>query len=178
MNLKSSRCIIATAFVAVAIPAQLAAQKKQQQVHHKYKLFDLGAFGGPGSQFSDGNPPYIKLMNNRGIAVGAADRSTPDPYFPNCLTDCFVALGFQFQNGAVTKLGALPGVNTSFPFAINERDVVIGVSENGTVDPLTGFPELDPVRWVKGRIHSLGTLAEPRAERSISMIAVKLSGEP
>jgi probable HAF family extracellular repeat protein len=95
---------------------------------------------------------------SRGIAVGAADTATPDPYAPNCITDCFVARGFQFKNDVLTDLGALPGVNTSYPFAINEREVIVGISENGSVDPLTGSPETDAVLWKDGEIVNLGTL--------------------
>jgi hypothetical protein len=165
MKFKSSTYDIVAAFLAVAIPVQLAAQKDNEQVHHKYKLYDLGTFGGPGSQVSDGNPPYTKLMNNRGIAVGAADTSILDPYAPNCITDCFVAHGFQFQSDLLTDLGALPGVNTSYPFALNERDVIVGISENGTVDPLTGFPlpATNRSTFQSGRAQSL-----IQAENSVS----------
>lgn len=158
MNFKSSAYFIATAALAVAIPAQLAAQQNHGRMHHKYKLFDLGTFGGPGSQFSDGNPPLTKILNNLGVSVGAADISVPDPCVPYCITDGFLAHGFQEKNDVLIDLGALPGVNTSYPFAISERDLIVGISENGSIDPLTGSPELDPVVWMQGKIHNLGTL--------------------
>ena len=44
------------------------------------------------------------------------------------------------------------------PLWINDRGVVVGVSENGLIDPLTGFPEIDAVVWKDGQIIDLGTL--------------------
>jgi hypothetical protein len=49
--------------------------------------------------------------------VGGADTSIPDPYFPNCLIDCFVTHAFDWHNGVLTDLGALPGVDVSFALA-------------------------------------------------------------
>ena len=43
------------------------------------------------------------------------------------------------------------------PTGINEFGVVSGVSENGSIDPLTGFPEYDAVVWKNGTITNLGT---------------------
>jgi probable HAF family extracellular repeat protein len=161
MSFRSLKFISATTiFCALAISSQLAAQQNQEHngTHHRYKLIDLGTFGGPLSFFSDGNPPLTKIVNNRGIGVGTADTAVPDPYSPNCLTDCFVAHTFQWKDGVLTDLGALPGVNSGFPIAINERGLIVGVSENGVIDPLTGFPEAVAVLWRDGKIVDLGTL--------------------
>lgn len=159
MNFKSSTCMIATTFLALAIPLQLPAQQDRDHrgKHHQYKLVDLGTFGGPSSYFNDGNPPLSRIVNNLGIAVGTADTAAADPYSPNCLTDCFVSHGFEWRNGTVTDLGALPGVNNSYALAINEHSLIVGVSENGIVDPLTGFPEINGVIWKDGAITNLGT---------------------
>jgi uncharacterized membrane protein len=55
-------------------------------------------------------------------------------------------------------LGALPGVNNSISLWINSRSWVVGASENGAIDPLTGLPEMDAVLWRDGQIVNLGTL--------------------
>ncbi len=145
-------------FAALAMPVGMAAQDSPPQdhkpKHHQYKLVDMGTFGGPSSYFI-----FIgaRSLTNSGIASGIADTSTPDPYAPNCLTDCFVPHPFVWQDGILTDLGALPGVNGSLPNDINARGVVTGISENGTIDPLTGFPEFDAVIWQNGHIVNLGT---------------------
>jgi probable HAF family extracellular repeat protein len=40
---------------------------------------------------------------------------------------------------------------------MNSRGTVVGVSENGLVDPVINFPALEPVVWEDGRIIDLGT---------------------
>lgn len=158
MNTKSLKCIVAAGLIALTVPVQVLAQQNRDHrgKHYQFKLVDLGTFGGPQSFFANGYP-QTKILNNRGASVGTADTVIADPYSPYCITDCFVAHGFQSKNGALTDLGALPGVNTSLPFAINDHGLTVGISENGAFDPLTGFPELDPVVWTKSKIINLGT---------------------
>jgi hypothetical protein len=53
----------------------------------------------------------------------------------------------------------LAGVNNSgSPYWINERGDVVGVSENGLLDPLNGLPEIDAVIWKHGHVIDLETL--------------------
>jgi hypothetical protein len=66
----SSHIAATTLFSALAIPVGLAAQE-----HLRYKLIDLGTLGGPQS--------FGANINNRGMAVGFADTTTPDPNYPN-----------------------------------------------------------------------------------------------
>ena len=62
-------------------------------------------------------------------------------------------------NGVITDLGALPGVNSSAPVWISDNGLIAGISENGLIDPLTGFPQLRAVLWNRSRsIVDLGTL--------------------
>jgi probable HAF family extracellular repeat protein len=143
---------------ALALPVGLSAQEQKQQKeqkkeHHHYQLIDMGTFGGPNSY------NYATLpISPRGVAVGGADTSLPDPYSPNCFqSDCLVSHAFVWQGGVLTDLGALPGDNSSLPFFINARGEVVGVSENGQIDPLTAVPELIAVLWKNGII-KLGTL--------------------
>ena len=136
-------------FAVLAIP--LGVQAQQAAKPKMYKVIDVGTFGGP-------NTGSFAIMNNRGMAVGQADTNLPDPFSPNCMSDCYLALAFEWQNGTLTNLGALaPGVD-SFAFSINLAGQIVGVSEDGAVDPLTGFPETRGALWENGKIIGLGTL--------------------
>ena len=147
-------------FAALAMPVCMAAQDNpspdNKHKHHQYKLIDVGTFGGPNSYISN---PSVRDVNNQGTLQGWADTPVPDPFNPNCFDpgDCFVAHAFQWRDGVVTDLGALPGGGSSAGEWINERGVIAGVSENGLIDPLTGFPEETCVVWQKGQIVDLGT---------------------
>jgi probable HAF family extracellular repeat protein len=148
---------------ALAIPLQLAAQdNKGDHKHHHYQLIDLGMLGGPQSFsfFGDAKP-----MNNRGTAVGQADTSVPDPNYPNFnpylgsgSPDPFIEHAFKWQNGVLSDLGALPGVNSSTVGWINSRGTAAGQSTSSTIDPITGWPEEIAVLWKDGQVINLGTL--------------------
>jgi probable HAF family extracellular repeat protein len=161
MNSKTWTRIIAMAlFAALAATLQLAAQDKQNHhnMHHHYKLIDLGTFGGPNSTLSNPLPGEVQI-NRRGLVVGLADTPNPDPFAPNCFFDCLVGHAFAWQDDMLTDLGSLAGTNnSSYAFASNDRGQIVGVSENGTIDPLTGFPEVDGVVWQDGQIVDVGTL--------------------
>jgi len=148
-----------TLLAALAISHSVSAQDTSIQTnkpkHHTYKLIDLGTLGGPSSTPAS---PSSVTVNSGGIGIALADSSIPDPYAPYCLgQDCFVAHAAEWHNGHLTDLGALPGVNTSFPFGINDPGEIIGISENGLIDPLTGSPEIAAVYWKNGEIIDLGT---------------------
>src|SRR5947208_14395186 len=71
---------------ALALPLIMQAGQPPKE-HSRYKLIDLGTFGGPSSQFYQ----YGKNVNNRGAVVGGADTANPDPFAPNCaVPSCFV----------------------------------------------------------------------------------------
>jgi len=147
--------ITIAALTALAIPICLGAQKSHngEAPHHRYKLIDVGTFGGPDSYFIFGVG-----LNGRGQAAGAAATPTPDPFNPICIFfDCFVGHAFQWQDGVATDLGALPGTNNSGVSGINAHGTVAGVSENGLVDPVINFPDLEPVVWKDDSIIDLGT---------------------
>jgi probable HAF family extracellular repeat protein len=150
MNMRSCSLIVVTTLFALAIPVSGTAAPK----HHRYKLIDIGTFGGPASML----PALAQVVNNRGILVGQADTSTVDPNFPNCFNlDCYVSHAFQSRDGVLTDLGALPGGGTSLAGWINARGLVVGLSQNGVIDPLTGGPEERAVLWEGGHIADLGT---------------------
>jgi probable HAF family extracellular repeat protein len=160
MSLEKWTCFITfTLLAALAISHRMAAQENamqnQKTKHHTYRLIDVGTLGGPQSSFA---VPASVTVNSGGIGTAIADTSIPDPYSPICLfISCFVAHAAEWHNGTLTDLGALPGVNSSFPFWINDLGGIVGISENGLIDPLTGSPEVVAVYWNHGKIIDLGT---------------------
>ena len=142
--------------LTLALPIQLGAQ------HTRYKLIDIGTFGGPVSYIA-GNETGHRQLNNRGIVAGTADISTPDPNVANpdlCLNpDCFLSHAFQWQNDVLTDLGTLAGFdNFSEANVINERGWISGSSQTGDLDPVTGGLAQHAVLWKDGEIIDLGTL--------------------
>ena len=126
MNTRKLVCVTTMTFVAaLAITIPLSAQEKaDHHQHHQYKLIDLGTFGGPTS-FVPGSS--LVSINSQGTVIVQADTTIPDPYAPNCFqSDCLVNHSGTWQDGLLTDLGALPGVNSAIPLWINDRGVVIG----------------------------------------------------
>jgi len=133
--------------------AQGGAETKRP--HVRYRLIDLGTFGGPNS--TDFSSP---IMNNHGAITGGADTADSDPNYPNCYNyiDCFVMHAYIWRNGVLTDLGGLPGGFGSEGNWINDYNQVAGQSENGLIDPLLGTPEAIAVVWKSnGQIVDLGT---------------------
>jgi probable HAF family extracellular repeat protein len=151
-----THAIAITAFIAQVIPPGFAAQDQRGNKRQpRYKLVDLGTFGGPASSV----PILEQVVNGRGTLVGQADTATPDPYAPNCFNpDCYVSHAFQWQSGVQADLGTLPGGYSSTAGWINASGLIIGQAQNGLIDPLTGGPELRAVVWTNGNITDLGTL--------------------
>ena len=156
MKSRTLTCIIATPlFIALTIPAQLAAQ------HTRYKLIDIGTFGGPASYFTDpGIGPGSQVLSNRGMLAGKADTSTPDSSSNNCPPICFDTHVFRWDKGVLTDLGTLPGGNNSDVGGINARGWIAGGSETGETDPLTGGRVFHAVLWKGNELVDLGTLGE------------------
>jgi probable HAF family extracellular repeat protein len=143
---------------ALTMTPQLFAQDNPNHKprHHQYKLYDMGTLGGPNS---NGSQDAISLTS-AGV-IGGSDTPAPDPFAPNCFSsDCFVKHAIVGRRGHVTDLGALPGNdgnNSSYAFTLNNSGLIAGISENGAIDPATGFPEVNAVVWQDGRINNLGT---------------------
>jgi probable HAF family extracellular repeat protein len=166
--MKSRFLMLLTAITVLALLAlQLAAQDKPDpHQHHHYKLIDLGTLGGPLGLY----PAFQLALNNQGAVAGCADTSVSDPNYPNFnpfLTvyqfplagpNAYIFHGFQWQQGALNDLGALAGVNSSCVNWLNGRGDAAGLSENGAIDPLTGWPEVEAVLWKDGQVTPLGTL--------------------
>jgi probable HAF family extracellular repeat protein len=119
--------------------------------HMRYKLIDLGTFGGPNSSETVEFP----FINDKGTVVGYADTAIPDPTNP----EGFFFHAFRWQRGVLKDLGTLPDGLSSFAIWSNNRGQVVGLSGNGLIDPLLGAPEGRGVLWEKnGSIIDLGTL--------------------
>jgi probable HAF family extracellular repeat protein len=159
MKLKKWKvAVAATLFTALAMPVGIAAQddtaQNQKAKQPRYKLVELGTFGGPNGYQSAPAPS----VNNQGIAMGAADTLIPDPLSPNCFAaDCLVTHAFKSHDGVLIDLGAVAPTNSSFPNWISDSGLIVGISENGLIDPLTGLAQFQAVLWNKdGNIVSLG----------------------
>jgi len=141
----------AALFASLVITVPLAAQ------HTRYKLIDLGTFGGQASYLANG---FDGIQNHRGAVVGWADIAAADLDSTFCFNfDCFVSHAFQWEDGKLTDLGTLVTGWSSAALWTNESGQVVGISENGMIDPLIGFPEFRAALWQNGGITDLGTLA-------------------
>jgi probable HAF family extracellular repeat protein len=139
----------------------LTAQESARRHLPRYKLIDLGTFGGPQTfLFGDDRISQIKVLNNGEDVVGWSSTATPDPYPNFCWDgDCFAAHTFQWQNGVFNDLGTLPGGASSDTRWVTENGLIAGDSQNGAIDPLNlGFPQIRAVLWKHGKIIDLGTL--------------------
>jgi probable HAF family extracellular repeat protein len=153
-------------FGLLATPVGLAAQKSKVHSHqyHHYQLVDVGTFGGPNSFFASGQDVGTAsvVLNQRGVLVGWADTSMPDPYPFNCFTngDCYLEHPFELKNRMTIDLGVLVnGFSGGADGGINDSGLIAGTAENGELDPLIpDFPEIRSVLWENGVIHDLGTL--------------------
>ncbi len=158
MKPRSLITVVATLITAMVLPCQLAAQQP------RYKLIDLGTFGGPASVIAPtdngGAENPGRGLTSRGVIVGAAETTIPDPL--SC-PDCLVSHAFQWQDGVLTNLGTLPGPNndlSSIAHWINDHGWIAGFSNTGGLDPLTMQPAGHAVLWKNGEIIDLGTLGE------------------
>ena len=160
--MKSGRLMWITAIAVCVMPTSaipLAGQDKQAHKHHHYQLIDLGTLGGAQSTQAGG-----RALNDRGTVVGCADTSTPNPNYPNFNpilspfgADPFIFHTFEFKDGSVTDMGALPDANSSCESFLTDGGLIVGGSENGLIDPLTEWPAMEAVVWDHGQVTNLGT---------------------
>jgi len=147
--------VVTFATVALFLTCGSAAQQ-----HPRYRLVDLGTFGGPHSYgLVDGDGS--QLLNNSGAVAFSADLNAPDPnqsFF--CFNpDCFQTHAAYWKDSGLTDLGALPQDNNSAARSINARGWMTGQSQSTTIDPALGIPEFHAVLWKKERsIIDLGLL--------------------
>src|SRR5215475_64696 len=110
---------------APATPREVGAEDP------RYRLIDLGTFGGPASYFQNG---FDGILNNHGASADWANTSTPDPFCSAAL-NCFATHAFRAQSGTVTDLGVLDGGSDSQAFWISGNGLIVGLSQNGEFDP-------------------------------------------
>jgi probable HAF family extracellular repeat protein len=149
--------------VSSSVHGQAASASNERQIR-RYKVEDLGTFGGLASYV---NPAWElggpHQMNRSGTIVGSSSTSMADSLgciFCNGLDGQVpnVFHAFISRGGLARDLGALPGeATTSVAISITDADTVVGNSENGTIDPIIGVPEVRAVFWEDGRIKDLGT---------------------
>ena len=129
--------------------ADLAAQTPQQRT--RYIITDLGTLGGA-ADFSQANG-----INNKGVVVGFSVPTGP-----------FAIHAFRWQNGIMSDLGTLGGVNSytlDDDHPVNEKGEIVGNSENAIPDPngedvcnLGTHLECVPFVWTDGTMTALPLL--------------------
>src|SRR5271169_6837158 len=101
---------IASLFTALAMPNGMLAQGNASQnstpKHQKYKLVDLGTFGGPNSYIS--SVPLVRMLTDSGMVAGSADTASLEPFSPS-INDGNASNGFLWKDGVLNSLGPLPG---------------------------------------------------------------------
>jgi probable HAF family extracellular repeat protein len=149
---------VVAAAAAFALPGQGTAQAGA--VSYPYTLVDPGTFGGPQS-FP--NLPAVPLTK-QGDLLGTADTTIPDADYPNFnpfmvgIPDPHLVHAFEWRQGHLRDLGALPGNNSSAVFEVNGNGIGAGMSETATTDPYTGWPSDNAVMFKNGQVTNLGTL--------------------
>lgn len=142
-------------FMASAAPGVLA-MPAATVTYPRFKLIDMGTFGGPNSWV---NGPQLSDLSNNGDYGSEADTNIPYPYPGYCPIDCYVEHAQALRNGVIMDLGTFPGVNlTSGIVGVAPNGLMTGFSETGKRDP-SGFPLSHAVLYNKdGTITDLGTI--------------------
>jgi len=177
MKFRTKMCMIAVCLFALfAITLQLTAQDNAQPKpkHHKYKVVDIGTFGGPTSYFNVTQVNGNFGLNRRGVAVGTSatpiasdDKSNGWVCFGANGLLPFVFHAFQWKNDVVTDLGGLSGNNRcNNPLSLNDSGDIVGVSEISRIDPSIPVREVRAVLWKGGKVRNLGTLGGPHSSAS------------
>jgi probable HAF family extracellular repeat protein len=153
--------------VLLMAPVLLAAQNAERHIQmHHYKLIDMGTFGGNISAINFSADINDKAIGRRGTTVGFSETGVPRTAASNHLIcggdDGFgtnITHAFRWQNGIV-DLGALAPAeeNCSNAYQVNVQGEIVGFSENGQLDPLTGFNQSRAILWKYGQINDLGSL--------------------
>jgi probable HAF family extracellular repeat protein len=150
--------VLALLLVFVSPSLSVAAQESSSvsPKYPRYRMVVLGTLGGPNSF-----PSVTAVsLNNRGQIIAQGSTPTPDPYPFSITDDGFVWRAILSNaTGVARDLGALPGTNSSWPAGISQSGLIAGWSQNGLLDPLTGWPAMRAVLWDNRlRMIDLGTL--------------------
>jgi probable HAF family extracellular repeat protein len=145
----SATILVAGLMLATRLTAQDQSATMGRKSHHRYKLIDLGTFGGANSSTNGSSV----VINEEGTVVGGAETDMPCPYLP----EFPIGPAFKWERGVMTELPRLPGGCFGFAIAINSEGTIVGSADDGVLDPLTGEPEIRAVVWKDGQIIDLGT---------------------
>ena len=156
--------IFVVAFVGAAWVAAAAGQQSPAPLELpaqntvRYKLIEL-TLGGPVS-YCCANGDGGRVLNNAGVVSSYADTAFPDPFAPDvCFNpDCLLAHAYRWRNGVMTDLGSLADGFNSLAASLNDRGWSIGFSQTGSIDPLSGFPQIRATLWIDQRIINLGVV--------------------
>jgi probable HAF family extracellular repeat protein len=142
----------------MAITITTAQEAKPKAKHHRYKVVDVGTFGGPNADTLV-PPPAAQILTNNGIFVGTGETKLPDPFPSACFNpDCFLRQPLLWVAGSRVHLPSLRHGYSGGPISVNDFAVAVGFAENGEIDPLVGTPKLKATLWKDGKAIDLGTL--------------------
>src|SRR4051794_15584030 len=98
----------------------LVAQNDARAHHPRYRLIEIGTFGGPNSVYN----VFSRIASNDAV-VGAANTVEPDPNPSACFDGdtCLVQHAWEWRNGMLTDLGVLTDGFSTYTNAINRRGV-------------------------------------------------------
>lgn len=151
-----SSILLCTTLVLPAAAASTRQVPGQRSPLQHYVLFDVGSFGGGFSGFCY---PNCRQLNSKSVGVGISATALADPFDPDCFYDCHADHAFlSRRRNAPKDLSALQDSVSSWGQGINDKGAVAGISQNGDIDPATGFWETRAVLWKHGSIKDLGTL--------------------
>jgi probable HAF family extracellular repeat protein len=142
-------------FSSCLVAQGLVSENRHRAVPLRYKLLDLGTFGGPIS-YGSINGNGSRLLNEAGTVASYADLATGDPLAPDlcAVPDCLLAHAGLWRHGKPFDLGALNGRYFSAAGSINDRGWSVGQSQTGAIVPVpifpNGFPVFHAALW-KGR---------------------------
>jgi probable HAF family extracellular repeat protein len=174
---KPTPTILASLLLTTALAGPVFAAMAHSPVKHPslqhYVIKDVGSFGGGFGLYSN---PASRVLNDRGANAGVNSTGVTDPFCPDwCFFDGHVAHAFVWRHGHTTDLGSLAEGASSFPFSINDKGLVVGLSETGNVDPATGAPIAHAVRWQDGGIEDLGVLGGTQSLAAAANIHGKIA---
>lgn len=132
----------------------LIAQESTSRPHPRYRLLDIGTFGGPNAYYF---LPHGTEVSHAGLVAGAADTTAPDSDNPCFGNACLAVHAFVWNRGLLTDLGVLPGGVNSAAIYLNDSGLITGFADNGQIDPITSTPDLVAVAWDRGNMIEIGT---------------------
>jgi probable HAF family extracellular repeat protein len=138
-----TRAIAGILLLAVALPVPALGQST------RYRLVDIGTLGGANSLQTGPS----EMVSIRGDAIAQAETIYPTPFGQNGVTGGGpVVHAVRWQDGRATDLGEPAGIDakgsSSIPTWIDDSGLIAGLTENGLIDPLTGFSQVRAVLWV------------------------------